>query len=164
VSAARARGRRIAERATEAVVTRVTVPLLYRHVSQGRSWLVIAMCAPDVANSAAGNSCLGGYRVGRRSYRDWFDRMFRLTRSVRPTAESVRVTGTLAKGTVDVEFSDPVVSPDGQVFLNHGHHLFALRNGRIAAVELAWDPRIAQSCCEHTAALGRSEALALPLG
>ncbi|SOD64498.1 SnoaL-like domain-containing protein [Streptomyces zhaozhouensis] len=144
-------------------VRRVTVPLLYRHVSRGRCWLVLAMCAGDVRNSADGDSCLGGARVGRRSYGAWFGRMFRLTASIRPRAHRVEVTGSPLRATVVVHWTDPVTAHDGTVFENTGTHTLTLRWGRIATVHQAWDRSVVARACAHAAALGYPEATERPL-
>ncbi|UED86505.1 nuclear transport factor 2 family protein [Streptomyces profundus] len=146
-----------------AFVRRVTVPLLYWHVSRGRSWMVLALCTGDVRNSADGDSCLGGARTGRRSYGAWFGRMFRLTRSIRPRATEVRVEGSPIRSTVVVRWTDPVTAHDGVVFPNEGVHTLTLRWGRIATVHQAWDESVVRKACEHAAALGYQEATEPPL-
>jgi ketosteroid isomerase-like protein len=144
-------------------IRHVVVPTLYRQVSAGRYWMVVYMCTRDVHNSAAGDSALGGARTGRAAYRQWFDRMFRLTRSIRPRADSVQVTGSPRRATVTVHWTDHVYAHDGRLFLNRGVHRLRLSWGFIAEVHQDWDEDMVLQACRHAAELGHPEALEPPI-
>ncbi|MBM0276004.1 nuclear transport factor 2 family protein [Micromonospora tarensis] len=144
-------------------VRTAVVPFLYHQVSAGRYWVVLAICTRDVRNSAAGDSALGGARTGRVDYRRWFDRMFRLTRSIRPRADSVRVEGSPRRATVTVHWTDHVYAHDGRLFVNRGIHRLRLSWGFISEVHQDWDEDMVRDACRHAADLGYREALAPPI-
>lgn len=147
-----------------AFVRSAVVPFLYRQVSAGRYWVVLLACTPRVRNSAAGDSSLGGARVGRAQYRSWFARMFRLTRSLSPRADRVHVTGSPRRAFVTVEWTDHVYAHDGRLFVNHGTHRLRLSWGLIAEVHQDWDVDVVGAACRHAASLGYPEALEPAIG
>lgn len=146
------------------LVSRVVVPSLYWLVSHRRYGVVLAMCTGDVRNSAGGESCVGGTRGTRAGYREWWRRLFRLCRSIRPRADQIRVDGGLRAAQVVVDWTDHITAWDGKVFVNRGQHSLRLKWGRIVYVHQAWDEDLVNEQARYTASLGYPEALEAPVG
>ncbi|MBO0874641.1 MAG: nuclear transport factor 2 family protein [Pseudonocardia sp.] len=136
------------------------IPWLYRQVSAGRYWVVLALCARTVHTQTPGAGPLGGSRHTRATYRLWWRRVFRLNSALDLRLHSVTVDGPPWDTTVHTEWTDHVTAGDGTVFTNHGSHDGRMRWGRITSLIYHWDDQVVQRACEHQARLGFSEAAA----
>ncbi|MCY1138073.1 nuclear transport factor 2 family protein [Actinoplanes sp. Pm04-4] len=120
-------------------------------------------CAPDIHHRFGGSHALGGERHDREALSRWFERLGRISPTLRLTVEDVWVKGGPARTTVIIRWSATQQMPDDSPYVNHGVHVVVMRWGKVVSIDANEDSQAVDAALRVLAAHGVEEALAAPI-
>lgn len=124
---------------------------------------ILKGCSPDIYHRFGGHHALGGERHDREGLRRWFERLGRLSPTLRLTVHDVWVKGFPWNTTVIVRWSGVQEMPDGSPYDNHGVHVVRMRWGKVSEIDANEDSQLVAEGLRIWAAHGVKEALAEPI-
>ncbi|WP_326556831.1 nuclear transport factor 2 family protein [Micromonospora sp. NBC_01796] len=120
-------------------------------------------CVPDVYHRFGGDHALGGERHDREALRRWFERLGRLSPTLRLTVRDVWVKGTPHNTTIIIRWTATQNMPDGSPYNNHGVHIVQMKWGKIVSIDANEDSQLVAAALRVFAAQGVTEASAEPI-
>lgn len=120
-------------------------------------------CAPDIYHRFGGSHALGGERHDREALRRWFERLGRLSPTLRLTVHDVWVKGTPRNTTIVIRWSATQDLPDSSPYHNHGVHIVQMKWGKVVSIDANEDSQLVAAGLQVFAAHGVQEALADPI-
>jgi ketosteroid isomerase-like protein len=120
-------------------------------------------CAPDIHHRFAGDHALGGERHDREALRRWFERLGRLSPTLRLTVRDVWVKGLPHNTTIIIRWTATQTLPDSSPYENHGVHIVRMRWGKIVDIDANEDSQAVAEAMQVLAVHGVVEASAPPV-
>jgi ketosteroid isomerase-like protein len=124
---------------------------------------LLADCVPNVRHRFGGSHALGGERHDREALRRWFERLGRLSPTLRLTVEDTWVKGSPAHTIVIIRWSATQGMPDDSPYHNHGVHIVEMKWGKIVSIDANEDSQAVAAGLQVWAKHGVEEAIAAPI-
>ena len=124
---------------------------------------ILKGCSPDIYHRFSGHHALGGERHDREGLRRWFERLGRLSPTLRLTVQDVWVKSFPWNTTVIMRWIGVQDMPDGSPYRNHGVHVIRTRWGKVSEIDANEDSQLVAAGLQIWAAHGVKEALAEPI-
>lgn len=106
---------------------------------------------------------MGGERHDREALGRWFDRLGRLSPTLKITVHDLWVKGSPWNTVVIVRWTAVQDMPDNSPYDNHGVHIVRMRWGKVFDIDANEDSQLVAAALRIWAAHGVSEALAPPI-
>jgi ketosteroid isomerase-like protein len=136
---------------------------LFSQLSRGNYESTFGDMAPAFEHVFAGEHAFGGTRHSVASFRQWFERLYRVFPDLQFAVRTVVVKGWPWNTVAVVEWEDWASTLDGQGYRNEGVHIIRLRWGRAVSLHVYLDAQKLADVCRRQARHGVSEALAAPI-
>lgn len=124
---------------------------------------ILKGCAPNIHHRFGGDHALGGERHDRAALGRWFERLGRLSPTLRLTILDIWVKGGPWNTVVIIRWSAVQDLPDGSPYDNHGIHIIRMRWGKVVDIDANEDSQLVAAGLKIWAAHGVQEALADPI-
>jgi ketosteroid isomerase-like protein len=145
-----------------AIVKRIAVRNFTR-VNQHEYDELLNDCVPNVRHRFGGSHALGGERHDREALRRWFDRLGRISPTLKLRVEDVWVKGTPRNTTVIIRWSATQDMPDQSPYRNHGVHIVQMKWFKIVSIDANEDSQAVAAALQIFATHGVSEAAEPPI-
>lgn len=145
-----------------AIVKRIAVKNFTRVNDQDYDSL-LKDCAPDIRHRFGGTHPLGGERHDKDALRRWFQRLFRLSPTLKLTVHDVWVKGLPNNTVIIIRWTTTQTMPDDSPYHNHGVHIIRMRWFKIVDIDANEDSQAVTESMKVFAAHGNEEALADPI-
>ncbi len=145
-----------------AIVKRLALKNFLR-VNQKDYSALLKDCAPNIHHRFGGDHALGGERHDREALGRWFDRLGRLSPTLKITVHDLWVKGSPWNTVVIVRWTAVQDMPDNSPYDNHGVHIVRMRWGKVFDIDANEDSQLVAAALRIWAAHGVSEALAPPI-
>ena len=124
---------------------------------------VLKGCSPDIHHRFGGDHALGGERHDREALRRWFERLGRLSPTLKIKVLNIWVKGWPWNTVVVVRWTAVQDMPDRSAYDNHGVHIIQMRWGKVFDIDANEDSQLVAAALQVWAAHGVNEALAAPI-
>lgn len=144
-------------------IVRRRVAATFASLDRGDYEPALAGMAERFEHRFLGDHPLGGTRHTKEGMRRWFERLFRLNRTLRFEVHRIAVAGWPGDTTATVEWTDRATLADGSDYVNSGVHVVRMRWFSVVSIHAYLDTAIWQDACARLAAGGIAEAAAAPI-
>ncbi|MBL8163051.1 MAG: nuclear transport factor 2 family protein [Anaerolineae bacterium] len=144
-------------------VVRRIIQGAFRHLNQHNPEQVVAMFAPTLIHSFAGESALGGVRSSPETSIQWYQRLFRLFPDLRFKVNSIVIAGQPWDTRAAIQFRVELTPPYGGHYSNEVAQFIRIRWGRITELYLYEDTHKLEGLLSQMAQAGIAEAAAAPI-
>ena len=124
---------------------------------------ILKDCTPNIHHRFGGEHALGGERHDREALGRWFERLGRLSPTLKLTVHDVWVKGTPWDTVIVVRWTGIQDMPDNSPYNNHGVHIIRMRWGKVFDIDANEDSQLVANALQVWAAHGVDEADAPPI-
>ncbi len=135
----------------------------FLHVNDKDFASILKDCTPNIHHRFGGDHALGGERHDRETLGRWFERLGRLSPTLKLTVRDIWVKGTPWNTVIVVRWTAVQDMPDNAPYNNHGVHIIRMRWGKVFDIDANEDSQLVADALKIWAAHGVSEAVASPI-